>query len=469
MGRRDKEYLEGVTIESIAAEGKAIARINGKVLFVPHAVPGDIADVQVTIKRKGYMEGRIVNLVKPSELRVEPFCSHYSVCGGCKWQALPYYLQVEYKTTQVKDQLTRIGKLELPEIPEALKSENTTEYRNKLEFTFSNKRWIESKLEVDNIPFDKRNGLGFHIAGLFDKVLDIEKCWLQPEPSNKIRLFIKDYALTHNLTFYDLREQKGFLRNLVVRNNLAGDVMLIVVFGYEDKQAQDNLLEEIKVNFPEIKSLNYVINTKKNDNISDLECITYSGEDAIYEQMENLHFRIGPKSFFQTNSKQSYKLYCVAREFADIKGGEVVYDLYTGTGTIALFMAEKASKVVGIEYVKEAIDDAVINAQKNSVTNASFFAGDIKDILNDDFIKREGKPDVIILDPPRAGIHPSVAEVIVNANPKKIVYVSCNPATQARDLALMSDYYKITKVQPVDMFPHTHHVENVVLLEKRLS
>lgn len=467
MGRRDKEFLEGVLIESIAAEGKAIAKINGKVLFVPHAVPGDIADIQVTVKRKGYMEGRIVNLVKPSKIRVEPFCSHYSVCGGCKWQALPYHMQLEYKTMQVRDQLTRIGKLDLPVIPEALKSDNTIEYRNKLEFTFSNKRWIESKFEAENIPFDQRNGLGFHIAGLFDKVLDIEKCWLQPEPSNKIRLFIKDYALNNKLSFYDLREQKGFLRNLVVRNNLAGDVMLIVVFGYEDEKIQNRLLDAVIENFPEVKSLNYVINTKKNDNISDLECITYYGGDAIYEKMENLSFKIGPKSFFQTNSVQSYKLYCVAKEFADLKGGEVLYDLYTGTGTIALFMAEKASKVIGIEYVKEAIDDAVINAKNNFITNALFFAGDMKDILNEEFIKREGKPDVIILDPPRAGIHPSVGEVIVKASPKKIVYVSCNPATQARDLALMSQHYEIARVQPVDMFPHTHHVENVVLLVRR--
>lgn len=468
MGRRDKEFLEGVVIDGIASEGKAIAHINGKVLFVPHAIPGDVVDVQVNIKRKGYLEGYIVKMIKPSAQRIEPFCSHYSICGGCKWQALPYQMQLEYKTQQVKDQLTRIGKLILPEIPMALSSLKITEYRNKLEYTFSNKRWLESRDELETLSDDDKNGLGFHISGYFDKVLDVKKCWLQPEPTNKIRLFVKEYALNNNFDFFDLRLQTGFLRNLIIRNTVDGDVMVIVVFAFESKNERVNLLNAIKNEFSEIVSLNYVINGKKNDNISDLECINYAGDDAIYEKMENLKFRIGPKSFFQTNSEQSYRLYSLARDFACLTGNEIVYDLYTGTGTIALFLAAQAKKVVGIEYVKEAIDDANINAKNNNIGNVVFYAGDMKDVLNEEFIKKEGFPDVIILDPPRAGIHPDVANVIVNASPSRVVYVSCNPATQARDLALISDYYDIVRVQPVDMFPHTHHVENVVLLTKKI-
>jgi 23S rRNA (uracil1939-C5)-methyltransferase len=467
MGRRDKEFIESIKIEGIASEGKAIAHINGKVLFVPHAIPGDIVDVQVNVKRKGYLEGYIVNMIKPSENRVDPFCNHYSICGGCKWQALPYRMQLEFKTQQVKDQLTRIGKLILPEIPEALASDKTTEYRNKLEYTFSNKRWIESKEDFVLIPENEKNGLGFHIAGFFDKVLDVKKCWLQPEPSNQIRLFVKEYALSNNLSFFDLREQTGFLRNLVIRNTSNGEVMVIVVFANDSRKERVELLDAIKLQFPEITSLNYIVNGKKNDNTSDLDCINYAGNDAIYETMENLKFRIGPKSFFQTNSEQSYKLYSLVRDFANLNGDEIVYDLYTGTGTIALFLASNSKKVIGIEYVQEAIDDAIVNAKNNEIENTSFFAGDMKNVLNDTFIAKEGKPEVIILDPPRAGIHPDVAEVIVKASPSRIVYVSCNPATQARDLALMADKYDIVKVQPVDMFPHTHHVENVVLLKKK--
>ncbi len=465
MGRRDKEFFESIEIETIAAEGKAISHINGKVLFVPHAIPGDIVDVQVNIKRKGYMEGYIVNMIKPSPVRIDPFCTHYGICGGCKWQPLPYQMQLEFKQQQVIDQLTRIGKLNLPEITPILGSEKTTLYRNKLEYTFSNKRWLETKDEVENIPFSDKPGLGFHISGLFDKVLDVQKCYLQPEPSNELRLFIKDFAIEHNIPFFDLRAQTGLLRNMVVRTSTTGEVMLTLVLAYDDKDLKELILNAVIQKFPQITSINYIINNKRNDNTSDLPFVNYYGKDCIYEKMENLKFRIGPKSFYQTNSEQAYRLYSVVREYADLKGDEIVYDLYTGTGTIALFLASKAKKVVGIEYVQEAIDDALINARENNIDNCSFFAGDMKDLLKPDFIRANGKPDVIILDPPRAGIHPDVAKVIVEARPGKIVYVSCNPASQARDLALMADSYVITKVRPVDMFPHTHHLENVVALE----
>ncbi|MFA6334289.1 MAG: 23S rRNA (uracil(1939)-C(5))-methyltransferase RlmD [Bacteroidales bacterium] len=465
MGRRDKELFESVEIESIAAEGKAISHINGKVLFVPHAIPGDIIDVQVNIKRKGYMEGYVVNMIKPSPVRIEPFCSHYGICGGCKWQPLPYPLQLEFKQQQVIDQLTRIGKLKLPEITPILGSEKTTLYRNKLEFTFSNKRWLESKEELDNIPFSDRPGLGFHISGLFDKVLDVQKCYLQPEPSNSLRLFIRDFAIKNDLPFFDLKKQTGFLRNMVVRTSTTGEFMLIMVFAYDDRELRGLILNAVIEKFPEIASINYIINDKKNDNTSDLPFVNYYGKDCIYERMENLKFRIGPKSFYQTNSEQAYRLYSVVKEYAGLTGDEIVYDLYTGTGTIALFLASMASKVIGIEYVPEAIEDAKANVRENNITNCSFFAGDMKDMLNADFIKSNGKPNVIILDPPRAGIHPDVAKVIVEARPRKIVYVSCNPASQARDLALMAENYEITKIRPVDMFPHTHHLENVVALE----
>jgi 23S rRNA (uracil1939-C5)-methyltransferase len=374
-------------------------------------------------------------------------------------------LQLEFKEQQVVDQLTRIGKLELPAISPILGSEKTEFYRNKLEYTFSKKRWIESKDEMVNLSDKDVLGLGFHISGYFDKVLDIEKCYLQEEPSNSIRLFIKDFAVKHDYPFFDLREQTGFLRTIVIRTSSTSEVMLIVVFAYEDKELRVRLLDEITKNFPQITSLNYVINSKKNDTISDLPVHLYSGNDSIYEKMENLRFKIGPKSFYQTNSEQAYRLYSVVREFAALSGNEILYDLYTGTGTIALFLSSLAKKVVGVEYVPEAIEDAFINAKENGIENCSFFAGDMKDILTPEFIAVHGKPNVIILDPPRAGIHPDVAKVIVEAEPDKIVYVSCNPATQARDIAAMSDKYEITRVQPVDMFPHTHHLENVVLME----
>ena len=467
MARNKKEriILNNIEIETVAAEGNAIARVDGKVLFVPQCVPGDIVDVQVNRKRKGYMEGTVVKLVQPSPIRLEPFCEHYGVCGGCKWQPLPYEKQLEFKQQQVIDQLTRIGHLELPEIMPILGSEKTRYYRNKLEFTFSNRRWILSGEDAESLSPVEKLGLGFHVSGFFDKVLDIKQCHLQREPANAIRLFIKEYAIKNNLAFFDLREQTGFLRNMIVRTTSTGEVMLIVVFAHEDIEARKALLDAVKEQFAEITSLHYIINGKRNDSISDLDAIQYSGADCVYEQMEGIKFRISPKSFYQTNSEQAYRLYSVVREFADLKGDEVVYDLYTGTGTIGLFLSGKAKKVVGIEYVKEAIDDAKINAQNNGITNSFFYAGDMKDMLTGQFIEENGHPDLVVLDPPRAGIHPDVAAVLLEAAPKRMVYVSCNPASQARDLAILSEKYKITAVRPVDMFPHTHHVENVVALK----
>ena len=466
--RKKKEpvILQNIEIESIAAEGNALAHVEGKVLFVPWCIPGDVVDVRVTKKKSAYMEGVVQRIVTPSPLRLEPFCEHYTVCGGCKWQPLPYELQLKYKQQQVEDQLKRIGKLVLPPIEPILGSEKTVEYRNKLEFTFSNKRWILSSEDAEGLSDVEKLGLGFHISGFFDKVLDIKKCHLQASPSNEIRLWIKQYAIDNGLTFFDLREQTGLLRNLVIRTASTGEVMVIVVFAFESEHITE-LMEALKNALPQINSLYYIVNTKRNDSISDQTPILFSGSDAIYEQMEDLKFKIGPKSFYQTNSLQAYRLYSVVREFADLKGNEIVYDLYTGTGTIGLFLSSKAAKVVGIEYVPEAIEDAKVNAFNNGRANAFFFAGDMKDMLTGDFIKENGKPDVVILDPPRAGIHPSVAEVLLQAEAPRMVYVSCNPATQARDLALLQEKYEITRVRPVDMFPHTHHVENVVALKLR--
>lgn len=466
MGRKKQDIvLENIEIESVAAEGKAIARVDGAVLFVQFAVPGDIVDVKVTKKKKNYMEGFILRMVRPSAHRLEPFCSHFGICGGCKWQPLPYEMQLQAKQQQVYDQLVRIGHLDVPEIQPIAGSEKTVGYRNKLEFTFSNRRWIEAGEDPESISPEDRVGLGFHVGRFFDKVLDIKKCYLQPEPSDAIRLFIRKYAVEHGLAFFDIRNHQGFLRNMIIRNNLKGDVMLILCFYHEDEKARTALLDAVAGEFPRIRSLWYVINGKANDSIADQECILYKGDDAIYEEMEGLRFKIGPKSFYQTNSLQACKLYGITREFADLHGGETVYDLYTGTGTIAQFVSGKASKVIGIEYVPEAIADARINTANNGITNCEFFAGDMKDVLTDNFIAVHGKPDVIILDPPRAGIHPDVAKVILNAAPRRIVYVSCNPASQARDLAILCEKYRITAVRPVDMFPHTHHVENVVALE----
>ena len=465
MSRKKQDIiLENVRIEAVAAEGKALARIDGTVLFVQFAVPGDIVDVKVTKKKKNYMEGFITRMVTPSKDRLEPFCSHFGICGGCKWQSLPYQMQLEAKQQQVYDQLVRIGHLDIPEIQPIVPSEKTQYYRNKLEFTFSQSRWIEKKEDLESLNDNERVGLGFHVGRFFDKVLDIKHCYLQQDPSNDIRLFIRDYALKHGLEFFNIREHRGFLRNMFIRNDYEGNVMLIICFYHEDKARREALLDAVSEAFPQIVSLYYVINGKANDSISDQECLLYKGQEVIFEKMENLRFRIGPKSFYQTNPLQAYNLYCVARAFAGLTGGEVVYDLYTGTGTIAQFVASKASKVIGIEYVPEAIEDAKVNARDNGIANCEFFAGDMKDILTDGFVEEHGRPDVIILDPPRAGIHPDVAKVILNAEPSKIVYVSCNPASQARDLEILCSKYEITAVRPVDMFPHTHHVENVVAL-----
>lgn len=456
--------LENVTIEAVAAEGKALAHVDGMVVFVDFAVPGDVVDIQVFKKKKNYMEGFIKRIVKPSEHRLEPFCPHFGVCGGCRWQPLPYSMQLEAKRQQVEDQLIRIGHLDVPEIRPTLPSPQTQLYRNKLEFSASASRWILSGENPDEIPPQDRCGLGFHVSKFFDKVLDIKQCHLQKEPSNAIRLFVKQFCLDHGYEFYNIRENRGFFRNMFVRTNDKGDVMLIMCFAQPRMEEIKALLDALSARFPEISSLWYVVNEKLNDSISDLSPVLYKGEDAIYETMEGLSFKIGPKSFYQTNSQQAYRLYSVAREFAALTGDEVVYDLYTGTGTIAQFVSSKASKVIGIEYVPEAIQDAKDNAKRNGITNCEFFAGDMKDVLNEAFIGKHGQPDVIILDPPRAGIHPDVADVILKAAPKRMVYVSCNPASQARDLAILCGKYRITAVQPVDMFPHTMHVENVVSL-----
>lgn len=467
MARKKKDIiLENVRIESVAAEGKALAKVDGAVLFVPFAVPGDIVDVKVTKKKKNYMEGYILRLVTPSEHRIEPFCSHFGICGGCKWQPLPYPMQLQAKQQQVYDQLVRIGHLDVPEISPIVPSDETVYYRNKLEFTFSDRRWIYQDEDPDGLSPAQRCGLGFHVGRFFDKVLDIKHCYLQKDPSNQIRLFIKEYAVSHGLPFFNIREHTGFLRNMFIRSTEAGDIMLIICFYHEDAEARTALLDAVSEAFPQISSLYYVINGKANDSVADQECILYKGDDAIYEHMEGLRFKIGPKSFYQTNTRQAFKLYSVAREFAGLTGEETVYDLYTGTGTIAQFVSSKARKVIGIEYVPEAICDARENALANGITNCEFFAGDMKDILTDSFVSQHGRPDVVILDPPRAGIHPDVAQVILNAEPERIVYVSCNPASQARDLAILCSRYRITAVRPVDMFPHTHHVENVVRLDR---
>lgn len=459
--------LEKICITDIAAEGKAIAKVNDVVVFVPFVVPGDIVDLQVTRKKSHFMEARPIHFHTYSPQRKEAVCEHFGICGGCKWQTLPYTEQIRYKQKQVVDNLTRIGKIELPEINPILGSDKTEFYRNKLEFTFSNKRWRTFEEISDEKVFDTMNALGFHIPGQFDKVLDINKCWLQTEDSNEIRNEIRSYALEKNLTFFDLRSQEGFLRTLMIRTTSTGELMVVVVFFYKDVVAQNELLQHIADKFPQITSLLYIINSKANDTITDQEVLVFKGKECIYEQMENLQFKIGPKSFYQTNSEQAYKLYKIVRNFAGLTGNELVYDLYTGTGTIANFIAHQARQVIGIEYVPEAIEDAKENSQINKIENTLFYAGDMKDILNASFIEQHGKPEVIITDPPRAGMHKDVIDAILFAAPKRIVYVSCNPATQARDLSLLDIAFRVTAVQPVDMFPHTHHVENVVLLEKR--
>lgn len=457
--------LENLVIESIAAEGKCIAHADdGMVVFVEYAVPGDVVDVQLTRKKSNFADGKIIRIVKPSEHRLEPFCEHFGICGGCRWQLIPYQMQLDAKRQQVEDQFRRIGHLKFDEVSPTVGSEHTTLYRNKLEFSASNKRWILPDEDAENIPLDERQGLGFHVGKFFDKVLDIKKCYLQKEPSNAIRLFVREYAISHGIPFYDLRENEGVFRNMFVRTTDDGQVMLIMCFA-KDFDGREAMLDEIAEAFPEITSLYYVINNKLNDSIADQECILYKGDEAIYETMEGLRFRIGPKSFYQTNNAQALRLYSIAREFAGLSGGEVVYDLYTGTGTIAQFVSAGAKKVIGIEYVPEAIEDAKLNARVNGISNCEFFAGDMKDILTEEFIEQHGKPDVMIVDPPRAGMHPDVVKTILGASPRKIVYVSCNPASQSRDLEALCTRYRIEKVQPVDMFPHTQHVENVVLLQ----
>ena len=468
MSRKKTDLLlENVTIEAVAAEGKALTHVDGMVVFVDFAVPGDVVDIKVYKKKKNYMEGFIQRMVKPSEQRLEPFCEHFGVCGGCRWQPLPYSMQLEAKRQQVEDQLVRIGHLDVPEIRPTLPSLRTQYYRNKLEFSASSKRWLLKGEDPDSVSEQDRMGLGFHVGKFFDKVLDIRQCYLQPEPSNSIRLFIKQFCVENGYEFYNIRENQGYFRNVFIRTTEKGSVMLIVCFAFEDEARRKALLDAVGARFPQISSLWYVINEKLNDSIGDQSPVLYKGEDAIYEEMEGLRFKIGPKSFYQTNSLQAYRLYSVAREFAALTGQEVVYDLYTGTGTIAQFVSRQAAKVVGIEYVPEAIEDAWSNARANGIGNCTFFAGDMKDVLNEKFIARNGKPDVIILDPPRAGIHPDVAQVILKAAPQRMVYVSCNPASQARDLAILCRDYVITAVQPVDMFPHTMHVENVVALQRK--
>lgn len=471
MARRTKKplpILEMVTITDVAAEGKAIAKVNDLVVFVPFVAPGDVVDIQLTRKKHSYAEGKAIRFHAYAKERAVPFCEHFGVCGGCKWQHLPYEEQLRYKQKQVIDNLTRIGKVEMNEVLPIKGSEKTVYYRNKLEFTFSNKKWLTEEQIKSDEKFDCMNALGFHIPGMFDKVLDINKCWLQSELSDRIRLAVREYCRTHEgYPFFDLRNQEGFMRTLMIRTASTGDLMVVVVFYHEDVEHREALLNHLAEQFPEITSLLYVINSKCNDTITDQEVICYRGKDHIIEEMEGLQFKVGPKSFYQTNSDQAYELYKITREFAGLTGNELVYDLYTGTGTIANFVSRSARQVVGIEYVPEAIEDAKVNSELNKIDNTLFYAGDMKDLLTQDFINDHGRPDVIITDPPRAGMHDDVIKTILFAEPKRIVYVSCNPATQARDLQLLNEKYDVVKVQPVDMFPHTHHVENVVLLEQK--
>lgn len=469
MSRKRKELpmLESLEITAVAAEGKSLARHGEMVVFIPYGAPGDVADVKLDKKKHSYAEGHIERLVEPSPLRMEPFCEHFGVCGGCKWQHLPYAEQLKWKQQQVEDALRRIAKVELPEISPILGSEKTRAYRNKMEYTFSNKKWLTWEQMRLAEEFQDRNAVGFHIPGAFDKVLDITNCHLQDDLGNQLRNHIREFAKDNNLTFFDLRAQTGLLRTMMIRIVSTGEVMVVMSFGEDNPEAIKGVLDDLRATFPEITSLNYVINTKANDTIADLDILLHSGRPYIEEEMEGLRFRIGPKSFYQTNSLQAYELYKVARDFAGLTGDEFVYDLYTGTGTIANFVARQCRKVIGIEYVEDAIKDAKLNVEVNGLTNTEFYAGDMKDVLTSDFVATHGRPDVMIVDPPRAGMHEDVVKVILESEPERIVYVSCNPATQARDLSLLDGKYRVAAVQPVDMFPHTHHVENVVRLEKR--
>lgn len=469
MSRKKKELpvIESLEILSVGAEGKAVARHDDLVVFVPYAAPGDVADVKIDRKKHSYAEGHIERMVKPSPLRVEPFCEHFGVCGGCRWQHLPYQEQLKAKQQQVEDALHRIAKVEMPEITPILGSEQTVAYRNKMEYTFSNKKWLTWEQMRSGEEFVDRDAAGFHIPGAFDKVLDINRCHLQDDLGNRLRLHVKQYAREHGLSFFDLRAQTGLLRTMMIRIVSTGEVMVVLSFGEDNPGQIKGVLDDLRTSFPEITSLMYVVNTKANDTIADLDIQLHSGRAYIEEEMEGLRFRIGPKSFYQTNSHQAYNLYKVAREYAGLTGEELVYDLYTGTGTIANFVAPQARKVIGIEYVEDAIRDAKLNAEVNRLANTDFYAGDMKDVLTDDFVAAHGHPDVMIVDPPRAGMHADVVNVILNAEPSRIVYVSCNPATQARDIALLDAKYRVTAIRPVDMFPHTHHVENVVRLDLR--
>jgi 23S rRNA (uracil1939-C5)-methyltransferase len=461
--------LGKVRITDIGSEGNAIARIDNQVIFVPMLIPGDVVDIRVRKKRRKFMEGTVVRFHEYSPDRIKPRCAHFGVCGGCKWQHLPYEKQLQFKEKQVKDNLTRIGKVDIPSTDPILGSEEIFFYRNKLEYTFSDKRWLTREEMISDNDHLNEDALGFHIPGMFDKVLDIKECYLQPEPSNAIRDAVRRYAHRKSFAFFNLRQQSGFLRNLIIRNTSSGKVMVIVVFYLDEKERIEGLLDFLASEFPQINSLFYIINTKQNDSLADQVPILYKGEDHLLEEMDGLKFRIGPKSFYQTNTKQSLRLYKITKEFAALTGNEVVYDLYTGAGTIANFIADAAQKVIGIEYIDEAVRDAAINSEINNIRNTRFFAGDIRSLLNDQFISENGKPDIIITDPPRAGMHEDVVKQIIKASPGKVIYISCNPSTQARDISLMSEYYKVTRVQPVDMFPHTHHVENVILLEQKKS
>lgn len=472
MSRKKKPLpiLEGVTITDVAAEGKSLTRVNDMVVFVPFAVPGDVVDLQVRKKKHHYCEAEVVRFIKYSERRAEPVCQHFGICGGCKWQNLPYEDQLKAKQKQVHDQLTRIGKVELPDFRPILGSEKIYEYRNKLEFSCSNKRWLTKEEVNSGVQLDHKNAIGFHITGAFDKIYPIEKCWLMDDLCNQIRNEIRDYALNNGISFFDVREQTGLLRDIMIRNSSTGEWMVLVQFKFQeqgDEQRAHDLLQHIGDHFPQITSLLYVNNQKCNDTFSDQTVEVFKGKDHITEMMDKLQFKVAAKSFYQTNTQQAFHLYEVARQLAQLTGKELVYDLYTGTGTIANFVARHAQQVIGIEYVEDAIADAKANSKYNGIENTLFYAGDMKDILTDEFVKQHGKPDVIITDPPRAGMHPDVIQTILRAAPKRIVYVSCNPATQARDLEVLNEQYRVEAVQPVDMFPHTPHVENVVLLEQR--
>lgn len=465
MSRKMKnKVVTDLRVERIATEGKCVGHHEGKVVFVKDVAPGDVVDVRITRGKSSFMEGEPIHFHEYSKDRVEPFCSHFGTCGGCKWQHINYDLQKSYKRQQVVDQFERIARIEnLPEVLPILGSEDTRYYRNKLDFTFSNNRWL-TREEIDSGAEFERNALGFHIPKMFDKIVDIEHCYLQGNISNEVRNELREFALDHNLSFYDIRNQVGLLRNLIIRTSSTGESMVIVQFGADTPEEIDMVMAFLKSKFPQITALLYIVNLKKNETFHDLEVVTYAGKSYIEEEMEGLKFRIGPKSFYQTNSDQAFELYKVARDLAELQGDEVVYDLYTGTGTIANFVAKQAKQVIGIEYVEAAIEDAKLNSEVNSIDNTLFYAGDMKDMLNDEFIANHAKPDVIITDPPRAGMHEDVVKMLLQLEAPKIVYVSCNPATQARDVALLSEKYSLDKIQPVDMFPQTYHVENVVRL-----